>query len=253
MNRSQKTITLICTVIVLASYFTLITSQPVVDRFVDEDGVFEWITAIGFFITSICFAVAFFRANKVENRPFYPLLRRLSYLGLALIFLFGAGEEISWGQRIFGLETPESWREVNVQEETNLHNLEIFQNDRYEIFNTDRLFALFWGTLMVGIPVLALLSSKLREWLNQIAPIFPLWLGFLFVFNYLFAKVAKSYLLASGSFQGAERSLAQSVVEVKEGVFGILFVVVGFYLVTAMVKAIRPHPQTESMVSQIAK
>lgn len=33
------------------------------------------------------------------------------------------GEEISWGQRIFGWSTPEGWEKVNLQQETNLHNL----------------------------------------------------------------------------------------------------------------------------------
>lgn len=252
MIRSHKNILLICGLFIIASYLTLLTSQRIVDRFVDEDGVFEWLTAVGFFITSICFAIAFFRANRVENRPFYPLLKRLSYLGLALIFFFGTGEEISWGQRIFGLETPEEWSEINVQEETNLHNLEIFQNDEYEIFNTDRLFALFWGILMVGIPALAFISPKLKEWLDKMVPIFPWPLGLLFIFNYLVAKVAKSYFVATDSFLGAERSLSQSVVEVKEGVYGFLFLVVGLYLVNVMVKAVT-NRQPQTAASSVAK
>jgi hypothetical protein len=41
------------------------------------------------------------------------------------IFLFGAGEEISWGQRMLGIETPEWFAERNRQEEMNLHNLRV--------------------------------------------------------------------------------------------------------------------------------
>lgn len=41
----------------------------------------------------------------------------------ALIFFFGAGEEISWGQRIFGWESGEFFQEHNKQVETNIHNL----------------------------------------------------------------------------------------------------------------------------------
>jgi hypothetical protein len=42
-------------------------------------------------------------------------------VGLALLWI--AGEEISWGQRIFGLETPDWMQRHNLQHEMNLHNL----------------------------------------------------------------------------------------------------------------------------------
>jgi hypothetical protein len=44
---------------------------------------------------------------------------------LALLFFFGAGEEISWGQRIFGVQSSEFFTQNNAQGETNLHNLVI--------------------------------------------------------------------------------------------------------------------------------
>src|SRR5688500_16187413 len=40
-----------------------------------------------------------------------------------MVCLFGAGEEISWGQRVFDIETPSSLMERNAQKELNLHNL----------------------------------------------------------------------------------------------------------------------------------
>jgi len=39
--------------------------------------------------------------------------------------LFGAGEEISWGQRIFDIHSGEFFAENNAQKETNLHNLRV--------------------------------------------------------------------------------------------------------------------------------
>jgi len=41
----------------------------------------------------------------------------------ALLFFLAAGEEISWGQRIFGWEPGEFFAENNYQGETNFHNL----------------------------------------------------------------------------------------------------------------------------------
>lgn len=46
----------------------------------------------------------------------------LMYGALAIGLLLVAGEEISWGQRLFRIETPE-WLAENRQEEANLHNL----------------------------------------------------------------------------------------------------------------------------------
>ena len=40
------------------------------------------------------------------------------------MFFVLAGEEISWGQRILGIATPESLKAVNVQEEFNFHNID---------------------------------------------------------------------------------------------------------------------------------
>lgn len=41
---------------------------------------------------------------------------------LGLVFL--VGEEISWGQRLLDWETPAAFRELNGQQETNLHNID---------------------------------------------------------------------------------------------------------------------------------
>jgi hypothetical protein len=46
----------------------------------------------------------------------------------ALALFFVGAEEISWGQRIFGIHTPASYKQINVQHETNIHNLEAMGN-----------------------------------------------------------------------------------------------------------------------------
>jgi hypothetical protein len=45
------------------------------------------------------------------------------YALFALVLFFVAGEEISWGQRIFGVSTPQWFMKRNYQHELNLHNL----------------------------------------------------------------------------------------------------------------------------------
>ena len=44
----------------------------------------------------------------------------LVIFGLGCVYFLG--EEISWGQHLFGWATPDSWMEINNQGETNLHN-----------------------------------------------------------------------------------------------------------------------------------
>ena len=50
--------------------------------------------------------------------------RSLWCWGYVLLFLLIAGEEISWGQRVLGIKTPEVLVSMNVQKEISLHNLQ---------------------------------------------------------------------------------------------------------------------------------
>ena len=80
------------------------------ERYVVEDGLLEWSSSIAL---AVCSVIMFLRFLRAKSKPF--LFFRATLLGAALIFLFGAGEEISWGQRIFDIETPESLKELNKQ------------------------------------------------------------------------------------------------------------------------------------------
>lgn len=84
-----------------------------------EDGAFETLTAAFLFLAS---GLAHLLATE---------LRSLGRRKLAVLFWVGAGlffvvgmEEISWGQRLLLLKTPEGLSKVNVQGELNLHNVE---------------------------------------------------------------------------------------------------------------------------------
>jgi hypothetical protein len=50
-------------------------------------------------------------------------MARIVFAGIALASFLIAGEELSWGQWIFHWSTPDSLAAVNLQNETNLHNL----------------------------------------------------------------------------------------------------------------------------------
>lgn len=81
-----------------------------------EDGLVEWATFFCLFISSvISLNIAF--AHYKEHRKIHPFF--------AIFFLFNllAGfEEISWGQRLFQMESGEFFNTYSDQKEINLHN-----------------------------------------------------------------------------------------------------------------------------------
>jgi hypothetical protein len=96
--------------------------------FAKEDGPVEYATAIFYFLASLFSGIICFISFK-QKKKFFAIL----YLLLSSVFLVIAFEEISWGQRIFLFETPK-YLEDNIQNESNFHNLPIFNNyKRYSI------------------------------------------------------------------------------------------------------------------------
>lgn len=70
-------------------------------------------------------------AKRYRQAKNYPAM--VVAILLAIVLFVMAGEELSWGQRIFGWSTPENYAKINAQSETNLHNLatQAFQNTLY--------------------------------------------------------------------------------------------------------------------------
>ncbi|MCD5312643.1 hypothetical protein [Kineosporia babensis] len=90
--------------------------RPAFDKMLEEDFPVEW----GQFALSLFISVLAGLCLRPALRERYYPLAALLLLG-ALAWFFLAGEEISWGQRVFGIATPEGF-EGNHQAETNLHN-----------------------------------------------------------------------------------------------------------------------------------
>ncbi len=119
MNRTEAFLYIIVLVVTLLGAWVA-SSDP--DWFrhhlVVEDGPLEWSTVVGLLILS---ALCLRRVVLLRGE------RESLFLGMttlyAVVFFFGAGEELSWGQRIFNVESSEFFLEHNAQGETNLHNL----------------------------------------------------------------------------------------------------------------------------------
>ncbi|HHQ48787.1 MAG TPA: hypothetical protein ENK19_07880 [Acidobacteria bacterium] len=156
-----------------------------------EDGPVENATALLFLVASVIMAETWWRSARPGRRP-----RRLhGLLVLAVLLFICFGEEISWGQRIFGWRTPPAIASLNLQGETNLHNLELFHPRNPDgtpkgflplLLNMNRLFALFWLAYCVVLPLLARRSETTRSLAARLGvPIPPLWIGGLFLLSFL--------------------------------------------------------------------
>ena len=91
------------------------------DWFRSEDGPLEWIQFIEYALTSLLALVIFFKQKKKKD------INTIIWFLIALLSFLIAGEEISWGERLTGIGI-DSISNLNVQGETNFHNLPFFHN-----------------------------------------------------------------------------------------------------------------------------
>ena len=104
-----------------------------------EDGPLEWIQFIEYAISSILALLIYVRTKKKKN------INSIIWLLIALLSFVIAGEEISWGERITGIGI-NSISDINVQGETNFHNLPFFHNYLLDpIFEISCIFLGWFG------------------------------------------------------------------------------------------------------------
>lgn len=104
----------------------------------DEDSLIEWGTSLAILATGVLAAVVGRSLWREGLRA-----QAVAYGFLALVSVLAAGEDISWGQRVLGLETPESVREINRQDELNVHNLDFV----YPVYVAGMLALGLYGSL----------------------------------------------------------------------------------------------------------
>ena len=104
-----------------------------------EDGPLEWIQFIEYAISSILALLIYVRTKRKKN------INSIIWLLIALLSFVIAGEEISWGERITGIGI-NSISDLNVQGETNFHNLPFFHNYLLDpIFEISCIFLGWFG------------------------------------------------------------------------------------------------------------
>ncbi|MEM1274042.1 MAG: hypothetical protein AAGF88_09500 [Pseudomonadota bacterium] len=132
-----------------------------------EDGVLEWLSVVLLlFLAIICLRRAL-GLRRIRPKAFTTAL-----LLVALGFFFVAGEEVSWGQRIFAIETPDWLSERNQQGEFNVHNLVVgdFSVNKVIFGN---LLTLVLFLYIVPLPILAHRSPRIDRMVGRIGVPLP--------------------------------------------------------------------------------
>jgi len=186
-------------------------------RLYAEDGVLEQLTAALFLASSVAVGARLLRPRG---------LSRWHLLLLAAVFFALGMEEISWGQRLMGWETPELWKRLNYQDETDLHNL----------IKPAIRFLYVLGNLLLGYCLLA--RDTRKGFLSALSQkgrlaLFVAPAGFSF-FGYFFLFLS----LESAVFHG----------ELTEEVWSLI----GFVYASSLPSGARGAPQAEDAAGRIA-
>jgi len=128
------------------------------ESFAVEDGIIEYGTALMLLVSALIMALRFFRIGSGQTFKW-----KLTVSVLALLFIFAAGEEISWGQRIFGVESSEFFKDHNAQQEMNLHNLVVGETKINKLIFSKILT----GILVIYLIILPVLFNKV-SWIKDL-------------------------------------------------------------------------------------
>jgi len=144
--------------IVLYGLILLRQDPGAFDVWIREDGLVEWLTFVVLGIMSVySFQGSFSFVRHDETKA-----ARSMWFLMGLLFLFGAMEEISWGQRVLGIQSPEWFLRHNRQGETNIHNLVIYGvNLNRLIFG--RMLAIWVTIYMLAMPMLYRLNRRYKD------------------------------------------------------------------------------------------
>lgn len=202
-------------VLVVLVYSILALDVEIVATLIKEDGAVEWAGAFGLFVGAMLYFLAFRERRRATdwNVP----IKTWALLGFAVLFFVAGGEEISWGQRVLGLATPEQLADLNVQRETNLHNLDALD----DLVEFTRLFELLCAGLFVIVPVIVALHDPTRLRLRPLLPLMPLSLAVVFAGILLMPRLART-ALESQLLDIPDHPVARGLDEIRESLLELL-------------------------------
>lgn len=152
-----------------------------------EDGLIEWLTVVGLALGAL---VSFARISLLAPFRSRSFLRFQGLIGF--IFLFGIGEELSWGQRFFEFEPPIFFQQYNTQMEFNLHNLR-FSGIRINKLIFGLVLGIAVGFYFLVFPTLYQKVSRVRRFADRVGVPMP---KILHVVSYLILAFTASLIVS---------------------------------------------------------
>jgi len=186
IQKNKPTFFFVPFLIISALTFARFSYESVFPLIGTEDGLIEWLTCL-FFLGTVPIAVV--ASLKSARRKEFLAATVCGVLAVVLIFL--AGEEISWGQRVAQLAVPEYFSMYNVQQEINFHNIDPIQKKMFIAY----VVGGSWGSL--GWVLWNRLPSSIFTWNRPVWPadqFVPAWFISSFFFAFLWYGVARFLL-----------------------------------------------------------
>ena len=153
LNKTEIAVYVIVILVILSGAILSFTDKEYYENsFAVEDGIIEYGTVLMLLISGIIMIRRFILFGRFKHFRW-----KLTVIVIAVLFIFAAGEEISWGQRIFGVESSEFFKDNNAQQEMNLHNLVIGDTKINKLIFSK----LLTGALVIYLVILPILYVKL--------------------------------------------------------------------------------------------
>lgn len=128
------------------------------DALLNEEKGFVEVSTVIILIPAIIFGWCSFKSpNKLINKKI-----RAWFFLIFLTCVYFAGEEISWGQHLFGWETPLAIKKINDQNETNIHNISSWFDQKPRMLF--EIWVLFCGIIIPAIAIIKNKSLSKEEW-----------------------------------------------------------------------------------------
>lgn len=171
----------------VTTFFLCVKNTAFMLDLVREDYILENLTVFCYLLSSLFFALLLFSFWKKEKINFFSFCYKYKFYFFFLIFsFFVAGEELSWGERIFNISSSNTINRINLQNELNIHNIVVGDFD-YDF--QYKLIVLFFFINGVFIP-LANLQPTIKNFLVRINfPVINLSLIMLFLGVVLSVKI----------------------------------------------------------------
>lgn len=177
-DTSKRRIRLLFPILLFIFTYIWIEHYSLFFSLIKDDSLLEYSQFILYFLSAITSWKIFLIYKKDNKNKIYSLLFLLLSLGL----FFVSFEEISWGQRIIGIKTPEKMNKINIQKETNIHNM--FSYDINEI-----IYVLIGLYGIFSRKIITKFFAKKYKNLIIFTPSKDLYWYFLFVFLVYFDRI----------------------------------------------------------------